>query len=174
MAHTRGVSTSSQSRRFRDPRSTEYDFLGDIHVTCPNCAKGARVIPGSRDPEAGHRPAFAPRRLVCRHCGLVKATLSRHLVFLRGTTRGMTDPYFGTPLRLQIETRHGWLWAYSPEHLTLIRHYVAATLRERTPSCDTGWKMTLVARLPRWIKNAKNRDEVLRAIDRIRTSLTAD
>ena len=25
----------------------------------------------------------------------------------------MTDPYFGLPLLLQTETRHGWLWAYS-------------------------------------------------------------
>ncbi len=174
MSHTRGVSTPSQARRFRDPRSTEYDFLRDIHVSCPRCARSARVTPGGHDPEAGHRPAFAPRRLVCRHCGLVKATLSRRLVFLRGTTGGMTDPYFGTALRLQIETRHGWLWAYNPEHLTLIHNYVNATLRERTPWCDTGRKMTLIARLPVWIKHAKNRDDVLRAIDHIRTSLTAD
>lgn len=73
-----------------------------------------------------------------------------------------------------FETRHGWLWAYSPGHLTLIHHYVTATMRERAPRYDTGRKMTLVARLPAWIKHAKNRDEVLRAIDRIRTSLVAD
>jgi hypothetical protein len=66
------------------------------------------------------------------------------------------------------------LWAYNPEHLTLIHHYVTATLRERAPWYDTSRKMTLVARLPVWIKYAKNRDEVLRAIDRIRASLTAD
>jgi hypothetical protein len=168
------VSTPSQTRRFRDPRSTEYDFLRDIHVTCPRCTRSARVIPGGQDPETGHRPAFAPRRLVCRHCGLAKATLSRRLVFLRGTTRGMTDPYFGTSLRLQTETRHGWLWAYNPEHLTLIHHYVNATLRERAPWYDTGQKMTLVARLPAWIKQAKNREGVLRAIERIRATLTAD
>ncbi len=45
----------------------------------------------------------------------------------------MTDPYFGLPLLLQTETRHGWLWAYNPQHLTLIHDYVAATLRERAP-----------------------------------------
>jgi hypothetical protein len=33
--------------------------------------------------------------------------------------------------------------------------------------------MTLVARLPAWLKSAKNRDEVLRAINRLRSSLTA-
>ena len=85
----------------------------------------------------------------------------------------MTDPYFGLPLLLQTETRHGWLWAYNPQHLTLIHDYVAASLRERAPWCDTGQKMTLIARLPAWIKHAKNRDEMLHAIARIRTSLIA-
>jgi hypothetical protein len=33
--------------------------------------------------------------------------------------------------------------------------------------------MTLIARLPAWIKHAKNRTEVLHAIDRIRTSFIA-
>jgi hypothetical protein len=44
-------------------------------------------------------------------------------------------------------------------------------LRERAPWDEQVKKMTLVARLPTWIKRARNRDEVLRAIDRIRSSL---
>lgn len=65
----------------------------------------------------------------------------------------------------------GWLWAHNLKHLELIRAYVQAPLRERAPWYDAGQKMTLVARLPRWIKSAKHRDEVLRAIDRLRASL---
>jgi len=33
--------------------------------------------------------------------------------------------------------------------------------------------MTLVARLPAWIKSAKDRGEVVRAIDRLRASVTS-
>jgi hypothetical protein len=33
--------------------------------------------------------------------------------------------------------------------------------------------MTCIARLPAWIKSAENRTEVLRAIDRLRASVTA-
>jgi hypothetical protein len=33
--------------------------------------------------------------------------------------------------------------------------------------------MTLVARLPAWIKRAKNRDQILRAVSRIHASLVA-
>jgi hypothetical protein len=112
---------------------------------------------------------FAQRRLVCRACGL-----TRHAAdgFRRFRGRGeAVDPYFGLPLWLQAETRHGWLWAYNPEHLDLIRRFVQAPLRERDPWHVTGRKMTLIARLPMWIKSAKNRSEVLRAIERIRASL---
>jgi hypothetical protein len=86
----------------------------------------------------------------------------------RGSAGPVTDPYFGTPLWLQVETRHGWLWAYDLEHLDLISRFVQARLRERAPWYDTGRKMTLVARLPVWIKRAKNRDDVLRAVGRLR------
>lgn len=58
------------------------------------------------------------------------------------------DPYFGMPLWLQAETRHGWLWAYNPQHLDLIRRFTQATLREHAHWYDSGQKMTLVARLP--------------------------
>ncbi|GEC05780.1 hypothetical protein SSP24_34350 [Streptomyces spinoverrucosus] len=88
-----------------------------------------------------------------------------------GTGQPATDPYFGLPLWLQVETRHGWLWAYNLEHLDVIRRFVQASLRERAPSYETGPRMTLVARLPAWIKRAKNRDEMLRAVSRIHSSL---
>lgn len=87
--------------------------------------------------------------------------------------RARPGPLLRHPLWLQTETRHGWLWAYNLEHLTFLRQFVAASLRERAPWYDTGQKMTVVARLPVWIKSAKNRDEVLRAVERIRGSVSA-
>ncbi|MFD8012639.1 hypothetical protein [Streptomyces sp. NPDC058955] len=158
--------------RFRDPRRNTTDFLHSIMVRCPACTRSARVVPA---PDAdtgpgGGRTLFAPRRLVCRHCGLSRSWSDRVVAFSRGRDEPATDPYFGAPLALQTETRHGRLWAYDLEHLDLIRRFVRASLRERAPWYDTGQKMTLVARLPAWITRARNREEVLRAIARIHRS----
>ncbi|MDX3854165.1 hypothetical protein [Streptomyces sp. AK02-01A] len=157
--------------RFRDPRSTAYDFIDSIFVKCPNCANVAHVVPAPQVSD-GERPTlFTLRRLVCRSCGLSRKSSGGHVAFARGTNHPAIDPYFGVALWLQLETRHGWLWAYNLEHLDLIRRFVRATLRERAPWYDTGQKMTLVARLPLWIKQARNRDEVLRTINRISATL---
>jgi len=161
------------SARFRDPRSTAYDFVDWVLVRCPGCARAAYVVPAPGASEGAGRTLFVPRRLVCRDCGFSRTSNSRRVVLCRGTARPATDPYFGVPLRLQTETRHGWLWAFNLEHLDLIHRFVGASLRERAPWYDTGQKATLVARLPAWTKSAKNRGEVLRAVGRIHASLTA-
>lgn len=173
---------ASSSGRFRDPRGTAYGFLGSILVRCPGCARAARVVPAPEGPptedpaseRSGHggRTLFRPRRLVCRHCGLAQEWSGGLVSLPRGTGEPAADPYFGLPLWLQTETRHGWLWAYDLEHLDLIRRFVQASLRERGPWYGTGpERMTMVARLPVWIKRARNRDEVLRAVSRIHASL---
>ncbi|MEV5609588.1 hypothetical protein [Streptomyces sp. NPDC052225] len=159
------------ARRFRDPRSTTYDFLDSVMVRCPACEKAARVVPAPREPGPQVLSLFRPRRLVCLNCGLSRTWSGRCVALARGTSGPATDPYFGLPLWLQTETRHGWLWAYDLEHLDLIRRFAEATLRERAPWYDHGRKMTLVARLPVWVKRAGNRDEIVRAVDRIRASL---
>jgi len=170
-SHTRRMVLPS--RRFRDPRSTAYDFIDAVMVRCPDCEKPAYVVPAPGDFGGGGWSQFRPRRLVCGGCGLARVCSGRSLTFRWGTANPGRDPYFGARLWLQAETRHGWLWAYNLEHLDLIRRYVEASVRERAPWYDTGRKMTLVARLPTWIKRAKNRDEVLRAVDRIHASLVA-
>jgi hypothetical protein len=170
-SHTRRMALFSG--RFRDPRSTEYDVISLIIVRCPGCGKAARVVPAPGDSDPGGRILFRPRRLVCRGCGLSRVWSGRLVALSCGTRQSATNPYFGMPLWLQHETRHGWLWAYNLEHLDLIRRFVQASLRERAPWYDTGQRMTLVARLPAWIKRAKNRDEILRAVGRIHAALIA-
>lgn len=167
LRHTRRVSSSSAAGRFRDRRETRYHFLDPVLVSCPRCREVAYVIPVADPPEPARSPVFVPRRMVCRACGLIRTASSRSLCFSTDAAHRAVDPYFGLPLWLQTRTRHGWLWAYNREHLALLRDYVQAPLRERASWYDTGQKMTLLARLPRWIKQAKNRDEILRAIDRV-------
>lgn len=158
---------SSAPVRFRDPRSTEYDFLDSMLVRCPRCDRTAHFEqhPSTPSDAGGRRQPGS--RLVCRSCGLC------------GTGSGAfrssryTSHCSYPTLWLRTGTRHGELWAYNLQHLDLIRRFVAADLRERAPWYDTGQKMTLVARLPAWTKSAKNRDEVLRAVDRLRASVIA-
>ncbi|WP_425247344.1 hypothetical protein [Streptomyces sp. NEAU-NA10] len=149
--------------RFHDPGRTTCAYASSALVRCPRCARVAHYErhPG-RAPDARGR-VYPEFRLVCRSCGFSRVAVG-------------PSPS-GQPLRpalwLQTRTRHGVVWAYNLEHLDLLRRFVAASLRERAPWYEHGRKMTYVARLPAWIKSAKNRTEVLRAIDRLRASVTA-
>ena len=75
------------------------------------------------------------------------------------------DSFFGLPLWLTTECRGHTLWAYNTAHLDLLEAFVSAQLRERGPILGS---MSLVERLPALIKDAKNRDDVIRAIHRLR------
>jgi hypothetical protein len=77
------------------------------------------------------------------------------------------DHSTGLPLWLQTPCAGQVLWAWNTWHLDFIGRYVSADLRERTPNINT----SLASRLPRWIKSAKHRDEVLKGIARLRSRL---
>ena len=77
------------------------------------------------------------------------------------------DPHFGHPLRLVMPTRHGVVWAYNARHLIELRAYVSALLRERRGSTNR----SMISRLPRWIKLARNRESVLKALDKLAARL---
>jgi hypothetical protein len=82
------------------------------------------------------------------------------------------DPYFQRPVWLQANCCGNVLWAYNVRHLDLLEAYVQARLRERGELVP--WAPTsLVERLPTWLKAAKNRTEILRAIKRLRSTLPA-
>ncbi|MEV0177492.1 hypothetical protein AB0I00_41140 [Streptomyces sp. NPDC050803] len=108
-----------------------------------------------RCPRCDRIAHFERSRVICRSCG-------------RCGPVGQ-GPWPG--LWLRAETRHGELWAYNLAHLDLIRQFVAADLRERGTSYERARNTTCVARLPAWMKSAKNRAEVLRVIDRLRASV---
>lgn len=80
------------------------------------------------------------------------------------------DWYFRLPLWLQIECCGETLWAYNEKHLEFIERYVAAKLRVRTPNTNK----SLASRLPQWIKSAKNRNEVLRACEKLKAKLNGN
>jgi hypothetical protein len=74
-----------------------------------------------------------------------------------------TDPFFGLQLWLQIPVDDNMLWAYNYDHLDYLRKYVSAKLREKQEVT----KYSMTQKLPNFIKLAKNRDRVLKAIGRL-------
>ena len=146
--------------RFHDPRATLAHFASSVLVRCPRCERIAHFERRPCTPPDADGKRYPHTRLVCRSCGLCRID-----------TGPSTSPR--PSLWLRTGTRHGELWAYNLQHLDLIRRFVAADLRERAPWYDTGQKMTLVARLPAWMKSAKNRAEILRTVDRLRATVIA-
>jgi len=55
------------------------------------------------------------------------------------------------------------LWAYNRPHLAYLKRYVEADLREE----GVAGKRGLASKLPKWMKAAKNRDEVLKCIQKL-------
>jgi len=72
------------------------------------------------------------------------------------------DPFFGLNLALKESTRYGTVWVYNAEHLSQLKLYISAQLRE-----GNGTKWSYFTRLPKWLKSAKNRALVLKAISKL-------
>jgi hypothetical protein len=131
-------------------------------VICPGCSDMAKVLPAPD--QSG---ASAALQLICSHCGLSKRKNSDSAPALRAA-RCPVDPFFARPLCLQISCRGELLWVHNRRHLDLLESYVAAELRERSQR-DGGWRnATIISRLPAWIKSAKNRESLLKALARLR------
>jgi hypothetical protein len=156
--------------RFYDPRVRIYHFAEEVQVRCPSCGRRAVVLANLGEPErvrAAGGWLKTRRRLRCPGCGLCRDEFLDGAVF-----GGPVDPYFRLPLWLQVECCGGeLLWAYNGQHLDLLESYVAAKLRERRQSPGS---MSMLARLPAWMKSAKHRDEVLRRIRQLRASLESN
>lgn len=188
LSETAGVATGGEgsvsaggpdtSRRFHDQQVTIWSFVLDtdeVLVRCPRCDARAKVVtrPGSVPTRSA---LHSPRRLICAGCGHVidQAGGMWNVRFGHERVGTVHDPFFQCRLWLQADCCGHVLWAYNLRHLDYLRSYVAADLRERS-RCDpeTGWhrRMTMAAKLPAWLKSAKNRADVMRGIDRLRASL---
>jgi len=162
--------TIEKNERFLDRGTRIYDFYEEFLVVCPKCAKMAKVVIdeaefaklSTRRLLKFRNQYFAPRRLVCLSC-LYRAAWKGNQIAVGGNI----DWYFRLPLWLEISCCGERLWAYNQKHLELLENYVAAKLRERTAK----GRSSFLSKLPKWIKSAKNRDEILRAIGKLKEKL---
>jgi hypothetical protein len=153
--------------RHLDTGTKVYEFCDEFLVVCPKCGSPGKVVPDEIEFEKLSRKKadenrnrfFGPRRFVCSRC-VHRAKWTGGTV----TVGGNRDWYFGFALWLETECCGERLWAYNPEHLGMLEAYVSAKLRERTKK----GRNSFFSKLPQWIKSAKNRDEVLKAIRRLK------
>jgi len=128
-----------------------------ILVACDKCGKCAtlRKFTFPRTKKAiEHRG-----ECVCLHCG--------HQWSIR------VDVAFFTagPLWLKTTVHQNVLWVLNREHLDFLEQFIEADLREeRMPERST---RRLSSALPPWMLAAKNRDDVVRALKKLRKKLEA-
>jgi len=112
-------------------------------------------------------PSFV--KVTCPNCKTInKIAENWESYIMKYNDSGIIDPAFGLHLWYQDKVRGNVIWAFNHAHLVEIRNYVAAQLRERPIS---KLKMMMVDKLPEFIKSAKNRDEVVDALDRMEKSV---
>lgn len=153
-------------KRYRSDATRLSAFHDEVLVKCPQCAQCAVVVLHKLDApaKAGPLRAYEQARFACTQCG----SNARQSAFVR-RSNGACDPVFRLPVWLHASCRLGTLWAYNLRHLDEIEAFVGAALRERRPRPDLGWaNQAWASRLPRWAMLAKNRQDVLRCIARMR------
>ncbi len=73
------------------------------------------------------------------------------------------DPYFGMDLWLRTNIKSDLIWLYNIEHLKYLREYVEAKLR----TDDKRHKYSMITNLPKFIKSAKNRNEIIKKLNKL-------
>jgi hypothetical protein len=170
--------------RARPDELTIFDFGDEFHVVCPRCGGQALV----QDRGVVEQRADRAGRVVltCAHCGLTRTwtqagpgvlTSADTGAYPEGVAAlgGPVDWYFHLPLWLQAPCCGATLWAYNARHLAFLDEAVRAWLRGHARGVP-GWRnQALRNRLPksRSVLAAKNRDDVLRCIVRLREKLPA-
>jgi hypothetical protein len=145
--------------RFFDEYQLLSDFADEMLLVCPKCQGCARSV---------MTEAFqSARRLTCTRCGHTRESDG---VPVRPRASDLErDVYFGLALWLQTPCAGEVLWAYNRRHLSLLESFVRAKHRERPREATMRRNKSVASRLPKWLKSAKHREQVLRAIDKLRT-----
>jgi hypothetical protein len=148
-------------RRFRDPAVWLSELAADdIDVVCPRCS-GRAIVATQR--LAGQGILDRPRRLTCPNC----AYTTRWPAQVHGSVWGRpVDPFFRRPLWLRTRWRSHIVWAFNRRHLEILEGYIAAELRGPSAGSET-----MISQLPKWLKSAKNRKDLLVAMRRLRAKL---
>ncbi len=142
------------SFRIKRKQLSIYNFYNKVIIHCPKCQKMA-FIEKIKKNEESKNDLFSEEVLFCNNCGYNK----------KGTLLYNSELF---ELWLKTECNGKELWAFNEEHLKYLKDYVQAKLRERKKDEKTGWSNSSIdSRLPNWIKSSKNREKILKCIQKI-------
>ncbi len=159
-----------KSDNTRSGDETLWDFATEFLTVCPKCGSRSRVY--------ARGAAGAPRH-VCENCPTTEDLIEPTTSYLYSggsadTPRGTVvlgapvDAYFHYTLWLVTPCAGHTLWAYNLQHLSFLRAYVSSQLRDRPLVAPGMYRNKLLeSRLPKWMISAKNRSQVLGAIEKL-------
>src|SRR5690554_5533409 len=153
------------------------NFIDTVDVSCPKCGTRALVMGGQ--PFGIIKEYEDQVRFSCISCGYaVKYSNTPESTFYTNSNgikrsgrilimNAPCDPFFGFDVWYRIETTYGLLWAYNINHLSVIESYIADLQRSRNgiPNQNN----SIASRLPQWTKDAKNREYLIKMINRFKS-----
>lgn len=130
-------------------------------VYCPKCKSKSFVFPHGE----------SKVKFSCLNCAYTKIKSTSYRSF-DWYAENPTDSYFGFDLWLKTGCVGESLWAFNKRHLRFLESYVSANIRERERHDEWGWhNSSLASRLPKWLKSAKNRESILKAINELKVKV---
>ena len=144
------------TNRFKDQNLRITHFEKEVWVVCPRCAKQAVAQLLEEDKEA---------KLNCKYCGYSKqkTILVQYQEGKYATLNQAAHAYFNAELWLKAPFRNDVFWAYNPAHLAYLENYIFAKLREHQDRNH----FTLLEKLPKFYHEAKNRQGLLKVIEKL-------
>lgn len=106
----------------------------------------------------------------CPHCqsdNVVQVQKRESGVWMMPRITEGREPLFGLELYFKDSYRGHSVWALNRDHLNYLLQYIAADLRERP---HYGYPRTASYRLPRYMKEAKNREGLIRLLTRMQNA----
>jgi len=134
-------------------------FILKINVNCPNC--GIKI-----ENRIGNiKEKKSKVSIKCKNCSETNSFKPRYVEEYEefDTANGVIEPVFGCELWYWSRFKGESFWATNSEHLNDIKNYVKAKVRVRSGKDYT----TMVEKLPKWISNKKNRDAILKLINKL-------
>ncbi|EKY12703.1 hypothetical protein [Capnocytophaga sp. oral taxon 324] len=130
-------------------------FVATVKLHCPNCGTPIEQRQG------GLKEKKDLCQVKCPKCGeeyLVKPQYKLYHKPNPIAPNGLKcDNTFGLPYFFQENVRGNLFWARNMSHLQIMEDYIASDLREREG-------MTMVAKLPTFVKSKKNRELILKIL----------
>jgi hypothetical protein len=113
------------------------------------------------------KPVTKPYGIESLTCEICHKKSDYKISWVRYRNEMTVDPYFGMEIWMKVEVGNNVLWIYNLEHLDYLRTYVMAKLRED----NSRHKYSMITNLPSFIKSAKNRDVILKKINKMEAKL---